>query len=763
MVRLRVPDEALRWGVLAGLAGLLATPLVVTPGTLFPFVVGKAIWSRSIIEIVFAFWAALALARPAYRPPRSWLLILLAAGLGVSLLAAGFGVSFQHSVWSEYERMQGVVDLAHWFALALVLTSMFRTPAAWRALLRVNLGVGAALACLALARYFEWDVPFYSLLPEREFPRIGGSLGNPTYLSVYMLLNTVVALGFLARSVVPAAPPSRPRERRRNSSRGRRSRPASPWMGRLGWAALAALHLGGLGLAGSVGGFVGLLASVCFLAAACAFLGRGRLRQAAVAVIVVLGTATLLVGIRVVDPDRAVALRLDSPLLQHVARVHIQRPSIQSRLAAWEAGVRGFADRPLLGWGPGNFESVFGRFASGYATTSEPHDQAHSKLVEVAATTGVLGLAQYLAIWSLTFLVVLRAAGRMESRDRWFALFIGAALLGYLAQGQFLFDATIISLQYTLLLGFVVSLEATAFSDARRPRLPVRLSAAWAGLLRHNGARAAVAVVAIALVVTGLRTHRAIYAAADNQHVAARPVGSTGIEEAINGFKPMANLHRWLLFQDFTQRWPRLRAERGAGARSVLEWVDAEAAEAIRTEPENWRLQHSLARMYRVVAQTEPQYEALARRHLERARALAPNRAIFPVDLVPPQPLEIRQRDDGSRELRWQRAVGAGYHQVGEWLGDDDWRTLRYLYDPGVTSFVLPGPNGREAGTTTTYGVKACAHPRKCSDWIPWPLITLPRPGRRATGAADDPEPAAHAPASGYEDPNELRHDLALR
>ena len=35
-----------------------------------PYVVGKALWSRSIIEIVFALWAVLALARPAYPPFR---------------------------------------------------------------------------------------------------------------------------------------------------------------------------------------------------------------------------------------------------------------------------------------------------------------------------------------------------------------------------------------------------------------------------------------------------------------------------------------------------------------------------------------------------------------------------------------------------------------------------------------------------------------------------------------------------------------------
>ena len=61
-----LPEKALRWVIFAGIALLVATPFVITPGTIFPFVVGKALWSRSLIEIVFALWAVLAVAHPAY-------------------------------------------------------------------------------------------------------------------------------------------------------------------------------------------------------------------------------------------------------------------------------------------------------------------------------------------------------------------------------------------------------------------------------------------------------------------------------------------------------------------------------------------------------------------------------------------------------------------------------------------------------------------------------------------------------------------------
>ena len=55
-------------------------------------------------------------------------------------------MSPQRSLWSNYERMQGVVDQAHWFAFAVVLASMLRTGRDWRVLLALNLGAGSAMA-----------------------------------------------------------------------------------------------------------------------------------------------------------------------------------------------------------------------------------------------------------------------------------------------------------------------------------------------------------------------------------------------------------------------------------------------------------------------------------------------------------------------------------------------------------------------------------------------------------------------------------------
>ena len=338
----------------------------------------------------------------------------------------------------------------------------------------------------------------------------------------------------------------------------------------------AALLLWGLALAGSVGGFAGLFAAIAFVALGYAVIARGHGRWGACAAIAVLGLSAVGIALRFVDADRTAALGVGHPVADYVASVHLQRPSVQSRLAAWEAGLEGFAARPLLGWGPENFGIVFGRFASGYGAVAEPHDLAHSKLVEVAATTGGLGLAAWLALWGSAFVVLWRAARAMEARERVLAVFAGGALFGALVQSLFLFDTAVGSLQSMVLLGFVVSLEAAAVPERRRPRLPAGIARAGAALLRRGTARIAAGVVAVALAATGLAVNHAIYRAAGVDHLPRGDWSWRNMAGGIDGFRPLANTWRWWLFNELALHGPRILTEDGARARGLFAWAGRE-------------------------------------------------------------------------------------------------------------------------------------------------------------------------------------------
>ena len=61
-------ELALLRAIRIGVVMLFVAPLIVTPSTVFPFVVGKAVWSRSIIEVILGLYVLLAIRVPEYRP-----------------------------------------------------------------------------------------------------------------------------------------------------------------------------------------------------------------------------------------------------------------------------------------------------------------------------------------------------------------------------------------------------------------------------------------------------------------------------------------------------------------------------------------------------------------------------------------------------------------------------------------------------------------------------------------------------------------------
>ena len=712
-----MPEKMLRAGIFCALGLLLLTPFVYAPGAIEPLSVGKALWSRSLIGIIVALWALLALARPHYRPPRSWLLLVMAAGLGVALLAACAGESLQRSLWSDYSRMQGLVDRAHWFALALALAALLRRPGEWRALVGANLLVGSAVAVVVIARAFGIEVPALVSAPEQHLPRFSGPFGNPAYLSVYMLLNLVLATGFALRAITS----SFPRRRESSETTGRIS-------DTLLWPAVALLHLAGLALADSMGAFIGLCAATFFVALSGVVLARGRLRIAASTLCVLLVLAGAGAGLRFFEAGGA---GVDGAPGWTI-RASLQWPSVQSRLASWDAGLRGFVERPILGWGQENFLVVFGRHARGLAATSESHDLAHNKVIEVAVTSGLAGLALWLAQWGLALAVFLRAA-RPSVPERILYLFAAAALAGHLVQVLSLFDTVAGNLVTTLLLAWAVRLEADTFPEKWLPRLPGTFPAA----VTRRGPQAALAA-ALILAVAGLAVNGSIRAAADARYLNRWSVLDRTTDERIGRFSALANTWRYRYFQELERNWERIRAEDPASAASLLLRAQRQADAALRAEPGNWRMAASLARLYKAVAETDPGHAPAARAYLARTRKLAPNRDVFPVWLISPAGLQAQPLAGGRLALRWQHGSGAGYHALSRLREPGAWEFIHFSYGTGPGEFIAAPCAG------CRYRIKACRYQRVCTEPLEWPA---PAP---AGGTPSPPGPSvspAPAPA----------------
>src|SRR3989338_1499681 len=148
--RAHMLEKTLRWIVLAGIFALPFIVFIVANEIFFPFITGKNLTFRIIVEIITGAWLALALVNPEYRPRKSWLLYAFAAFVAIIAVADANGVNPFKSFWSNYERMDGWVTLAHLFAYFVVASSVLSAQKLWRRLWLTSLGVSVLVGIYGL-------------------------------------------------------------------------------------------------------------------------------------------------------------------------------------------------------------------------------------------------------------------------------------------------------------------------------------------------------------------------------------------------------------------------------------------------------------------------------------------------------------------------------------------------------------------------------------------------------------------------------------
>ena len=668
-------ERVLLLSIRVGVTLVLLTPLIVMapmrqgaafefllPSTFFPFIVGKALFYRTITEIILGLWIVLALRYPSHRPRRSIILLILLAYVGVTLASSVFGVSLQRSLWSTYERMQGFVDVAHWFAYTVVLTSVFRTWLDWRALLNFNLGVSLLMSLLGVAQYLDIRVLMFLATNQR----LDITLGNPTYVGAYMLVNVLIGLGFLSHSLMKPAPQVSSTSlirRRRRSRRGRpeekRISPETWW--RVFWIVVIVLDFQILYLSGTRGAVAGLGAGLLAVAVGYMVWGNVRLLRTASLVLVVgmVGLAAVMIPLRSTSFYRNLAD--DNVMLARIALTGTSEDAaLTGRVNSGLVGLRGFAARPILGWGPENFTIAYDRYVTSdiVASSVTSFDQAHNKPIEELTTKGLVGFSTYVTLWLFMFWVIVRRVRRQDVHDQLFTLFAGAALVGYFVQNLFLFDTPGTVVPFYLLLGYVVFLESSpsmASVDESRPGRSSLGSVKLAvpGMLRsENSAAVSLAVIGIVTLIAIILLNLAPYNGSRRILDTLNPNISWGerlvhFEESIDSFPPLANYPRIVMFNRINTEWDKLEGQEVAAA---LAAVEKAGQDALNSEPQEWRVHLALAKIYQRAGSIDLAYVARARDLVDEAAQLVPQR-IEVIQMLGLQGLVEKDYDAGFKAI----------------------------------------------------------------------------------------------------------------
>jgi len=180
----------------------IATPLIFSQ-TVFPLVVGKAIWFRSMILILSALWGLLIIRERKYLPEQNFTFLLFGLVLLLQIISAVAGHSLVNSFWGNLERMQGIVQSVHLLVFSLILFSIFRSFKEWIFILRSVVLVGLLVSFFGFLESFGifmpnlLNIPFAPVTLDQNNLSLGSTLGNSVYLSWYLSIIIFIATGLI--------------------------------------------------------------------------------------------------------------------------------------------------------------------------------------------------------------------------------------------------------------------------------------------------------------------------------------------------------------------------------------------------------------------------------------------------------------------------------------------------------------------------------------------------------------------------------------
>lgn len=422
-------NNIIRYAVLTGLWAILLIPFYVAGSMFFPFITGKNFAFRIIVEIIFALWVYLAVIDEAYRPKLSPIAISVGIFVLIMAVADVFATNPFKAFWSNYERMDGWVTTIHLFMYLLVFGSVMKTEKIWLWFFRSSLFASMIMMIYVIK---EWITTGST--------RVSTTLGNPIYVAVYFLFNFFFALILVYKDVII-------------KSTGTAKAILSHWATYL-YAGAAFLCAFGIWRTSTRGVILGLLGGMIMTALIIVIFEKENkfLKNFSIATLVVL--AVIIGGFFAVKNTQFVKNNVTLERFAEISWSDIKGQG-QARQYVWAMALKGFEERPILGWGQEGFNYVFNKYYDPRMYSQEQwFDRAHDTPLDILIGGGLLGLFAYLSIFVSALYLIWKKRSILGVTDA--ALLVGL-LAAYFGQNIFVFDNLTSYIFFYVVLSYIYS------------------------------------------------------------------------------------------------------------------------------------------------------------------------------------------------------------------------------------------------------------------------------------------------------------------
>lgn len=399
--------------VLAG----VGVPLLFTPFLFSGFELGKAVLLRltTVIAVFALFFLIIKNGRFSWIQINKKFWILLGFFVLSNVLACIFSTTPILSFWGSYERLNGLLQFLYYVYFFFLFIILIEKEEVKKLIYFLCLA-GFVIAMMAiLQNYFHiflslWDTDVLA-------GRVAiGTLGQPNFLASYLLMLLPFFLVFWGEG--------------------------KQWTRYLWLTGLVTLTWAIL-LTLSRGAVFGILVSMIFMV----FFYKRKLLAIPVFFLTIFVFANIFAGSGFIQNNRILnRLVLNGEGLR----------SADARLEIWPATLKLIQEKPILGYGQDVFQYAFEKFAPPRLLYLEDvhnkTDRAHDEILDIAASTGIIGLISY-----LFFLFFSIRTGVKKNKDI-IVLAATTSLVAIFANNIFEFSVTINYMLWWLMIGIIVIL-----------------------------------------------------------------------------------------------------------------------------------------------------------------------------------------------------------------------------------------------------------------------------------------------------------------
>ncbi len=433
------------WAVALAALVFALVPLIINPNAVLLYVPAafylikfKLVMYLSAALLVAALGATLLGTRPVKLP----VLLPALAFLSVSALSTLFSGDIVHSLFGETNRHDGLLSLAAGVLLFYAAARFLDSWAKVRVFLAVGLASAVIIAVYGILQHYGLDpvlsmgIPWYTMEPVTgplspwylTTGRSFSTLGWPLWLAAYLTLMMGAALALYFQT------------------KGRWER--ALWLAALTLMAACWLYTYSRSS----------MLAVAVTVPVVLFLARRRIGGVKPLFLPLAVMVTTVIVAQLASPYSTSVLSrfVDANLAPTLDEASESGDvSVTTRLMMWRDTVPVILERPLLGHGPDNFAEPFERHEGedlrAFFPRGEVIDKAHNEFLQVAATTGLLGLAAYFWIFASYFRNAYRSGG-------WPLLALSGGVLAYILQLQTAFTTIATGVTFWAVLGVSVAI-----------------------------------------------------------------------------------------------------------------------------------------------------------------------------------------------------------------------------------------------------------------------------------------------------------------